>query len=283
VETALILSRFLQFAVAMLLWGGCILRAGPQRAFGPRAVRLAALVNLLAALGWLAAEAALAGDGPQDAVNPDVLWALLTASRFGHAWLVHLALAAALVLASLCDWPRTVAACAGLNLASLALTGHAVLPVGPLGVVHQALSALHLLAAGFWVGGLVVILPGLTPATLTEKSAQILRRFSRWGHLAVALVFATGLAKSVLILAARGRFDPAWDYLTLLLIKVAAVVLMLGLALINRYRFVPRLATADRALALRHLRHGTLAELALVVAVLALVSVFATLSPFADV
>ena len=70
-ETALILCRFLKFALAMLLRGADSLQAGSFRpglmhASRQRAiqlVRLGALLNLLAALGWLAAEAALVGDG----------------------------------------------------------------------------------------------------------------------------------------------------------------------------------------------------------------------------
>lgn len=289
-DDALILCRFLQFASAMLLWGAAVLRAGafPDRLLcvsSQRAVklaRIAAVVNLFAALGWLAAEVALAGDGPQDAINPELLGALLTASRFGQVWILHLGLAAALLLASLSDRPPLLAALSGMNLGSLALTGHAVLPFGALGLVDQGLSGLHLLSAGFWIGGLTLILPFLTWQKLTEDAADVLRTFSRWGHLAVALVFATGLAKTALILTARGSFDPAWDYLSLLGLKVAAVVLMVTLALINRYRFVPRLGGEDRTAALRDLRRGTMAELALVCVVLALVSVFATWSPFAE-
>lgn len=290
-QTALILCRFLQFAAAMLLWGAGSLRAGSfspglLRTSKPAAVwlaRIGALLNVFAALGWLAAEAALAGDGPQDAVNPDVLMAVLTSTRFGQIWLVHLALAVALLLASCADRPKTVAVLAGLNLASLGLTGHAVLPAGFLGAVHQSLSALHLLAAGFWVGGLTLILPLLAKPSLTEEAATVLRCFSRWGHLAVALVFATVGAKTLLILMSRDGPEPAVDYLGLLVLKVAAVVLMLALALVNRYRLVPRLGSDDRNLAWRLLRRNTIAELALVVVVLGLVSLFATWSPFAEV
>lgn len=70
-ETALILCQFLKFALAMLLCGAGGLQArsfssGLMHASRQRAVQLVwlgALLNLLAALGWLAAEAALVGDG----------------------------------------------------------------------------------------------------------------------------------------------------------------------------------------------------------------------------
>ncbi len=288
-ETALILCRFLQFALAMLLWGAAVLRAGAfpadllqaSSALAVRLGRFAAGVNLLAALAWLAVEAALAGGGPWDAVNPDVLAALLTGSRFGQVWVLHLALAVVLLGVSLADRPRGLALSAGLNLGSLGLTGHAVLPGGWIGLVHQGLSVLHLLAAGFWLGGLAVVLPFLTSGRLTEAGAPVLRYFSRWGHLAVALVLATGVAKAALILTARGGFDPAAGYLGFLLVKSVAVLVMVGLALRNRYRHVPRLSGSEREVALDALRRGTLGEIGLAVAVLALVSVLATWSPFA--
>ncbi len=285
----MILCRFLEFATASLLWGAACLRADAfpadlLRRSARMAVRLggcAAVLNLAAALGWMAVEAALVGDGPQDAINPQVLAALLVASHFGRVWLLHLVLAVAVLAGSLADRPRVFACLAGLNLGSLALTGHAVMPGGWMGAAHEVLSVLHLLAAGFWAGGLAVILPLLATRRREGAAGPVLRQFSRWGHLAVALVFATGGAKALLILTARGGFDPSGLYLTLLAGKVAAVVGMLGLALVNRYRFVPRLGAADGAAALGALQRATVAELVLVIVVLGLVSVFATLSPFA--
>ena len=272
----------------MLLWGACSLRAGVsspdyQRATRPKAAKLfrfAAVLNLVMALGWLGSVAALAGDGPQDALDPEVLTTLLAASRFGQAWLVHLGLAAVLMLVSLTDRPRWTFALTGLNLASLGLVGHAVLPSGGLGVVHQGLSALHLLASGFWVGGLVVILPLLSARAMTDDALPLLRRFSWWGHVAVATVLASGAAKSVLILSMRSETEPAISYLTMLALKIAVVGLMMGLALVNRYRFVPGLASEDRVQMLRNLKRGTLAEIVLAALVLGLVSIFATWSPF---
>ena len=291
-ETALILARTLHFAVAMLLCGAAMLRAG---AFPPatlratsdlaiRSGRTLAAANLVTALAWLFATAASVGDGAADAVNPAVIWPLLRQTHFGQVWLVHLMLALALLALARPDRPRLLAVLAGANLASLGWIGHAVLPGGQMSLLHEAISSLHLLAAGYWLGGLAVVLPCLhymaKPETAVPAS-QILRSFSRAGHLAVALVFATGFAKTLLIATARGAINPAPDYFGLLALKILAVCAMLGLALLNRYRFVPRLATDARQTAIRDLRRGTLAELALAAVVLVLVSTFALWSPFA--
>lgn len=290
--TALILARALHFAVAMLLWGAAILRLG---AFAPPARRATAAlavtvgpalaaVNLLAAFIWLFATAASVGNSAADAFNPAVIAPLLRQTHFGHVWLIHLSLAVVLLLAARQDRPGLLALLAGVNLASLGLIGHAILPGGAMGLLHQALSALHLLATGYWLGGLVIVLPCLRAMSRpgqAEAAGDILRSFSRYGHLAVALVFATGLAKTLLIATARGPIHPAPEYMALLAVKALAVTAMLCLALMNRYRFVPRLATTARATALRDLQRGTVAELLLAAAVLILVSTFAQWSPFA--
>jgi putative copper export protein len=54
---------------------------------------------------------------------------------------------------------------------------------------------------------------------------------------------------------------------------------MVGLALANRYRFLPRMASGDPA-ARRWMLCGTLGEIVLAGVVLVLVSRFAMLSPF---
>lgn len=93
--TALVLSRYIHFAAAMLLWGGTCLSLGvPPRAGIDWAARRLALLNLFGAVGWFLAVSALAGEGPQDAVNPDVVSAMLTDTRFGLVWGPHLAILA---------------------------------------------------------------------------------------------------------------------------------------------------------------------------------------------
>jgi putative copper resistance protein D len=206
-EGALALFRFLHFTAAMLLWGATVLRLGQVMAPGERRIACGlSVINLVAALGWLAAEAAVAGNGWADAANPAVLMPLLQRTWFGVVWAPHLLLALVLPLVA---WratgPAMLAIGTGLNLAAPGLIGHAVLPSGGLSILHQALSVLHLLAAGFWVGGLVLVARLLAGAPET----RLLRRFSVIGHGAVATVIVTGTAKAVLIETAQGRFDPA--------------------------------------------------------------------------
>ncbi len=281
---ALILCRFLHFGAAMLLWGRYAFAAwiAPEDRPAPPGGGALALLAATGA-GWLMLEAGEAGNGWADTINPETLRALLSQTAFGQAWALHLIVIAMFALVAALGpraSRRAPALLAGAALATLALVGHAAMQDGALGSLHRGLQAIHLLAAGFWLGGLIPLLAGLgqlnEPDTRTTASTA-LRRFSGAGHLAVALVIATGAANTALIL---GHLPDSLHspYQALLALKIGVVGLMLLVALANRYIFVPRLP-ADGPRAVNAIRRGTLLELGLGAAVLALVSVFATLDP----
>jgi len=165
-------------------------------------------------------------------------------------------------------------------LASLALSGHANMHEGVRGVLHHGNDALHILAAGFWLGSLVMLPSCLAhlarPATRPEATIA-LRRFSSAGHGAVALVLVSGIANTLLILG-HLPLDASSPYQRLLALKIVLVMAMIGVALANRYVFMPRLGD-DPVRAVARIRHGTFAELALGGGVLALVSWFGLLDP----
>lgn len=148
------------------------------------------------------------------------------------------------------------------------------------GLLHQINHALHLIAAAFWVGGLVPLLLLMREARRIDRRTDAIRtmmRFSRYGHLAVALTLLTGGVNSLMILG----WPLTWHesrYSLLLLGKVLLVTLMVGVALINRYWLVPRFRVAGSGTQQKFIRMTQL-ELLLACGVVGLVSVFATLSP----
>jgi copper resistance protein D len=241
----------------------------------------ASSLAVFSTFAWLPIEAAVIGESWHSALDRSTLSALLCDTAMGKAWLVRLALSLLLTAALLGrSTPIVRLALSGLLLASLALTGHANMDEGTRGVLHILNDALHLLAAGAWLGSLLA-LPGCLarlrdPAFCTEAKTA-LRRFSSAGHLAVALAIATGIVNTVLVLG-RWPTDFTSAYQMLLVAKIALVAGMTGLALVNRYIFVPRMVTEpDRAII--QIRHGTYAELALGAGVLALVAFFGILDP----
>ena len=279
----------------MLLFGACACRA--VLALPPPAVmpgrldaRLrpylvaSALVAVATAIFWLMLEAASMGDGWAAAVDPPTVGAVLGETSFGAVWRWRLALAALLpaaVIRGRCA-PSLRLGLAGLFLGSLGLTGHAVIGEGIAGVLHRSAQVTHLLAAGAWLGGLVPLAMlvadvGLPATDLALEPA--LRRFSGLGYTAVGLVLATGAINTSFMLTSRLQVLGT-TYGRALLVKLALVAVMLGLALLNRLVLVPQMARSTAA-ALARLRRSLTIELALGAAILAVVSVLGMLPPAA--
>ncbi len=290
-DVALIACRFVHFGAAMLLLGlavfdGALLPggfAGRLRPLGGWIETALGVLLALTGLGWFGLEAGLAVGDWSGAADPGIWLALTTGTAFGPVWLLHLALIAALLLAQLSreDSRRlgTIVLSAALLL-SFGLAGHAAMQDGALGIVHRTSHALHVLAAGFWVGCLLPLAlcllqvrdPAQRGPTLTA-----LARFSGLGPAAVGLALLTGIINTALTLR-HWPADPGSPYQLLLLIKIALVALMIGIALVNRYWAMPRLELGEAA-AVRPLVWGALIELTLGVVVVGLVSAFATFDP----
>ena len=290
-QGCLALCRFGQDAAALLLWGASVLLAGcvpaPLAALVAHRLRgwgrAAVAVTAVATAAKLPATVASIGDGWRDALDPAVVGSVLAGTGAGRSWSLQ-AFAVLLLLLSLRLPPRCrtvgTAGASGLLLAALALTGHAVAEDGWRGALHRGVDVLHVLSGGAWLGALVpvlVILGLLDDPRRREGAALALRRFSRAGHGAVALVMLSGAADAALILGRwPSRLSSPYD--ALLDAKVAAVAAMAGLALVNRYLLVPRIARHPEAAAAA-LRRATLAEVPLGLGAVALVAVFGLLDP----
>ena len=283
----LIAIRVVHYGAAMLLFGGGVfqqtLAPDPLRAqLGSRRVAIwLGLLILVSAVLWFMGETADIGTGWGDALNADTLISIATATPFGNVWVWRLVLA--LLLVALCfvrrgtgRWLQLDAA--AILLASLALVGHAAMDDGTLGLLHRGNDMIHLLAAGFWLGSLPPLALSLRLARspdLRQPVIVALRRFSGLGLFAVAAILVTGIANALLILL-HGRLGPS-PYWLLLGLKIVLVLTMVGFAIVNRFRLMPRLKRGDDAFAV--LRRNTLIEIALGAGVVVLVSAFGTLDP----
>jgi copper resistance protein D len=288
--TALAICRFAHFLAAMLAFGmSAYLRAyAPERlrlALSPAARRvalIASLVALITAIAWLTLESAAMADDWSAALDPEAIAAVLTDTAFGRAWSLHLALATALVavvaFGPRARWGPTALASAAL-LASLGLVGHATMQIGVEGVVHRANHAVHLLAAGAWIGGLVpfaLCLRAYERDDLRRDTVRAMAAFSFWGQLIVAAIVLTGVV-NIALTSHHPPLPPTTPYRALLVAKLVIVAIMIALALFNRFVLTPRLKSSANALAT--VRATSAMEVALGCAVIALVSVFALLDP----
>lgn len=289
-ETALSITRFFHYSAAIQLFGTAVFEtwiasealSSSLLTTSRRIAVFNAWLLLASAIAWLGLQAGTLGDGWQDTINPNVISLVITSTVFGTVWIVNLILAAIAVLVAHALGPRQGAALAivsTLCLGALSFVGHAMSDTGMVGVLSKTSEVVHLLSSGFWFGSLlslVLVLRQIGDPRHSVDTDRALRRFSGFGHGAVALALASGLANSWFVL--RGQpFTLTAPYQLLLALKVAMVGSMCVIALVNRYVFVPAIPAGDPGA--KRLRDGTIAELIIGTVVIALVSVIGLLSP----
>jgi putative copper resistance protein D len=205
---------------------------------------------------------------------------LVAETSVGQALAVQVATGVGLVVAALVSAHRTSAAIAGLMLCELALSGHAAEGTGLAGLIHQGLDCVHVLTGCAWLGALIPFVTVLRMSAVPElrqASVSAMRRFSIWGHVAVALVVLSGIANIWLTLG-RLPFHLASPYDRTLLLKLLAVGLMTSIAILNRYALVPMICRPG-SFARSLMIYGCIAEIVLGAAALALVASFGLQDP----
>jgi putative copper resistance protein D len=247
VTVAFAAVRALHFASLMSLFGAAALlfQAPEGGAWARRPLAVAALVALVGAIGCLCfAATEITGDAAAFA-NPRMMAGVVLSTFYGNVFVVRLMLLVALCALGFVErafgWKAAVA---GAALALVSLTSHAAAS-GDAYWLHAGIDALHLLTAGFWVGGLVVLVrEALAAPRDTPRLIGLLRTFSRWGAASVAVLIAAGTANGVFILGAPGMRWSA-TYITLLAIKVVLAAVMVALALTNRFGVLPGLERGE--------------------------------------
>jgi putative copper resistance protein D len=284
VETAqvtIILARAAYYFSVVLLFGASAFPLYAGRSTGavlPRGVTTAlAAVAFLALLTWLLALAATLDD--TGAVLP-TLEVILTESSFRTVWLVRLGAALLLLLATLALSPSpAIAVPAAVLLICEGWSGHAV-AWGAFGSVNLAL---HTLCAALWLGGLLplwlVVWAAYRGGSDLQPAEMALRRFSAVATVAVCGVVATGVVNTWHMLGGWPNFTDS--YVRILTIKFAFVMFMIGLAALNRYRFLPRLRAACPLTSLRLLVGSVAMEQLLGILVLLDVSALGMMNPHA--
>lgn len=233
-------ARGLYYAATMLLFGdlafSLLIRAKLPIIPPPRDMRIrwsALALAGAAALAWLiTAVVGMAGTFDQQAVT-----ATVTQTLFGQLFLVRiLALAAITLVLRRGAMPAVLLALAALALPAATSHAAAASPAG-FAALGASLDAVHLLTAGFWIGGLAVLLQ-----LYRRKEPNILLAlslFSEWAMIAVLLLVMTGLINAASILLGD-KGAASLVYLAVLGVKLVLVAGMLGLAAMNRFRLMPQ-------------------------------------------
>jgi putative copper export protein/mono/diheme cytochrome c family protein len=233
------------------------------------------VVGLAAGLGWFVLQAAaIAG-----ADNVAAVWAALPVvalhTRFGTTLMTRLMLlliATGFGMVGKGVYPTI--ALAGVGLGLQGVIGHAGAAGGSVGNGLVSSEALHLVAAGVWLGALLPLwfsLRLLQPAA----AAAVCLRFSPVGLACVLILAGTGIAQA---LALVGSFPALFGtpYGQLALLKISLFLLALVLAAINRLWLTDRLA-ADEVR--QHLRMSIGLETGLGLAVVTVAAFLASTVP----
>jgi copper transport protein len=295
VETAFGVARGFNYLSLLLLIGSLpffwvVWRPGREAsgAASRRPRRLlvgAAVVGLLTALAAVPLLGLVAGGLPLgDLLTRSVLDASL-ATRSGTAWAVRggawlVVLVLLLIPLALRVRMAALAAPAAVLVATLSIAGHAG-ATRPRSLLAPA-DAVHVLAAGTWLGGLVLLLLVFWPRGNLPPGADAAiatRRFSGLALPAVMLLVASGAAEAWFYLGSIDRLtSTSWGLA--LLAKVALLGAIVGLAARNR-RAVSRLSASTLGATglSRALRRSMRAEVALATLVLSATAVLVRSAP----
>ncbi|HEY7766530.1 copper resistance CopC/CopD family protein [Longimicrobium sp.] len=275
---------------------GVLARLVKDETFRPVAVRAeagawtialgAASLSMLTLAGRLWLQASALGMRTED-WSGDRLTALVTGTVWGLGWLLQAIATCAFVMGMLiarAPHGRTAgwmgAAGSVVLLAAVpSLSGHAA---GVEGLTALAIvaDAVHVLAAGAWIGSLLMVLAIGIPATLGTTAAacgsvaMMVRAFSPMALIAGAVVAGTGVISALLHI---GAVENLWGtgYGRALLLKVVLLTLVGATGFYNWRRVLPCLGTDDEGT--RRLQRSARVELAIAAAVLLVTAVLVAL------
>lgn len=247
------LARGLELAAALSLFGTLVgaLVVVPPGAAGPalrrqlvRLLRASLAASLAGAALWLPLQAvAITGAATfADLVAQSGLVA--TSTHFGTGLAARSALLlAAVAMAGRLESRRRLAVAtllAGIGLALQARLGHAAAADGAL---LPAAVALHVLAAGAWLGGLAPL--GLALRALPiPLAARLLRRFSLVGGGAILVLAGSAVLQSRELIGDLGGWFGT-RYGGLALAKIGGLTLLLAIAALNRLLLTPRIGSRN--------------------------------------
>ena len=304
-SSLLVTARVAHFTSAMLLFGIVLFELavakptprgqGLDHEALQRRLRAAAAWSLAASIAsvvvWLVCQtAAISGIPLTQAVSRDALALVLGKTAFGRVWIVRMGIA--LLLAALL-WlaqnrrhdPRNrflalaAIVLAGAYLATLAWIGHAAAGKNPEREIQLPSDAIHLLAAGAWLGALAGLAFLIAMRQPPGVAAQALRRFSTLGVISVSALTVTGLVNAWYLVGDIPALIGT-PYGRLLLMKLVLFAAMMALAATNRLVLTRRIAQGSLA-ALSSLRRNALIEVAAGIGIVVIVGVLGITVPAA--
>ncbi|MEX2562533.1 MAG: copper resistance protein CopC [Nitriliruptoraceae bacterium] len=238
------LVRTVTYAASLLAFGALVATGfGVTKQAASRVAVRAGIVAIMASVVGVGVQAAAVTGRGWQALNSDVVSAVM-ASSFGQSTLLRVIWLAALVVLLRWRAPAFVALFASAVAASsFALDGHQR-SIDPTWLLTSA-DVAHLLAAGIWAGGLVMLGTLLnrngvgTSPQATEIAARGVRRFSAMSLGSVGVVAVTGAIMGLVLVASPRGITTTYGWT--LVAKLTIVLIVVGIAAWNRWRLVPGL------------------------------------------
>jgi putative copper export protein len=219
--------------------------------------------------------------GLEEPLSAELVWIVATdLPPWSTGWMAQFGAAVVSVIAFVAARGGSRAGWALASVAALAVagsapfTGHAVAQTGWY-AAPLALQAVHVLAAGVWIGGLFVTVvvglsaPARDPFPGPAPVAALVQAFSPFALGGAALLALTGVVTTILYLHAVADLWTSRYGLTLLL-KIALVAAVAAAGYVNWQYVRPRLSSPGAA---DVLRRTVRIELLLALAVLAITAV----------
>ena len=204
-----------------------------------RAFRVSVVIALVSALVWLVLNASHMAESKTPAETVQAIWPVLSGTRFGQVLSLRFGL---LILTALAlgtgAGPGRVSLALGVAAVSLVLHGwqaHAAAIGGVDSAVLLGVEALHLLAAGAWLGGLIPLLL-VVGAVPPEQGARTARRFTPLGLSCVTILAVTAFLQGWLYIGGLGELIGT-GYGRIALVKLGLFLILLAIAANNRLRY----------------------------------------------
>ncbi len=259
--------------------------------------RLLVLVAIGSGIVWLLARTAVFEGRPQAALEPRAVWHAVLDTRPGLLWLARHGLLVVLAtflairvnVAETMNWIAARGEALVLSTLALALvsgSSHAA-AVTERTVFALAGDVTHLLGTGVWMGGLIP-LALLLRAASRDAGADVrpyavlaARRFSRAALAAMILLMASGVMNAIVQVESMAGLAGT-THGRLLLAKLAVLVPILVLAVVNRTHILPALSgllALSWPSAMRRLAAFVALEAALALVVLTLAAAMTLTTP----
>jgi copper resistance protein D len=294
IGASILIAGSFTFDVVALGWAGP--RASDDlRDVERRLLRLALwslVVALLSAVLWFWLEVVnMSGLSFANAFSATARQTVLLQTKFGHVWTLRLGLIAVTFVFAVLWLARDEARersvilvlllLSVVLLISLAWISHAAAaPVRPFGLLGDAL---HLCAAGAWIGGLVPLAIFLRRAGVSSSPGKsvvlVLERYSTLSLCCVSVLVVSGISNGWLLVGSiHALFTTVYG--RLLLVKLALFGILLGFGARNRLAIKTNLSTAQTISELvPRLRRNVICEAWLGAAVVSIVAFLGVTPP----